>query len=74
MSARAPSRADDEALLHWLDLRDGEGLTSGQIAARTGKSRNAICGAFARVANAELPCACQRPENRDGGMGRGWWQ
>lgn len=75
MSTWAPSRADDEALLAMLDLRDGEGMSAGEIAARVGKSRSAVCGAFARVKNEEVTeCRCERPENRDGAMGRKWWR
>lgn len=75
MSSPPPTRADDEALLAMLDLRDGEGMSARQIAARVGKTRSAVCGAFARVKNEEVTeCRCERPDNRDGAMGRGWWR
>ena len=35
MAFKQPTRADDETLLHWLQLRD-EGYSTGQIAAHYG--------------------------------------
>lgn len=66
----------DEQLLTMLDLRDGEGLTGLEIAARMGSSRSAVLGAMNRIdkVHAEIPCTATRPENRDGGMPRGWWK
>lgn len=64
----------DEMILSALHLRDQEGLSAEQIGGRFGASRSAVCGVFKRIADAELPCECERPENRDGGMPAGWWR
>ncbi len=69
-----PTRADDIKLLKMLDLRDHEGMGSTQIGEAVGLSRSAAVGALSRVKRAEVPCACSKPENMDGGMPRGWWK
>ncbi|MBN9674624.1 hypothetical protein [Salipiger bermudensis] len=86
MASTVPSRADDEGLLHLLDLRDEHGMTFSEISERTGRTRSSIAGAFKRFRDGDtkfvqkcadrgLPyCACQKPENRDGGMPVRWWR
>ncbi len=86
MASAETSRADDEGLLHLLDLRDECGLTFAEIAERAGRTRSSIAGAFKRFRDGDtkfvqqcadrgLPyCACQKPENRDGGMPMRWWK
>jgi len=70
------SRADDLAELHVLAVLDDPkqgrsvvmrqfGLTSGQIA---GMRHRTI------IASDKIPCRCEKPENRDGGMTPGWWR
>lgn len=64
------TRAGDETILRMLDViatrggpdaRERYGLTAGQVAVmRTRYIKPA-------------PCACKKPENRDGGMPAGWW-
>lgn len=73
MAGKTPTRADDERLLTMLDLRDHDGLTSTQQSQRFRTSRGSVIGAFRRVDKSDLPCACVKPENRDGGMRRRWW-
>lgn len=63
------TRDDDLSVLNLLDLRDHEGLTSTQIAARTGKTRSAVMGALHRVDRARDPEAIQ-----EGTMPRRWWK
>jgi len=86
MASTAPSRSDDEGLLHLLDLRDEHGLTFTEMAERTGRTRSSIAGAFKRFRDGDMKfvqrcadqglpyCACQKPENRDGGMPVRWWK
>lgn len=68
------SRAQDEQQLKMLDLRDAEHLTCKEIGLRFGKSKGSVLGMLYRIDKAELPCLCQKPENQDGGMPRGWWR
>ena len=52
------------------------GVSYGVAASQIGVTRSTLLGAVRRVnlaANA-APCACTRPENRDGGMPHRWWQ
>lgn len=69
------TRADDMRLLNILHdleelqlgtlvVRDKYRLTRGQLAG--------IRDRFLR-GKAILPCACRKPENRDGGMRPKWW-
>ena len=75
MPNRFPTRADDERLLRMLDLRDYEGMSSGQIAESVGVTRNSVVGQFHRVKTSEVhECACVKRKNKDGGMKRGWWK
>lgn len=66
----------DEAILTVLDLWDHGRLTARDIAARFGTSRSAILGLINRIERDadEVPSAATKPENRDGGMLRGWWK
>lgn len=66
----------DERILEALDLR-WEGLSASEIARRLGGvTRNAVLGKFYCIDHdsARVPDLCVKPENRDGGMGRGWWR
>ena len=74
MAYHEPTRQDDIQLLRMLDMRDGEGMTSTLIAEATGRTRSSVMGAMHRVDTAELPCACKKKKNQDGGMKRGWWK
>lgn len=74
MSGVRATRASDARILTMLDLRDGTLLTGSQFAERFRTSRSAVLAAMNRVDHAEQPCACMKPENRDGGMARGWWK
>lgn len=68
------TRSDDLRVLTMLDLRDGVGLNRAMIGERFGMSKSAVAGALYRIDIAEQPCACVKPENKDGGMPRGWWK
>ncbi|MBO29518.1 MAG: hypothetical protein CML61_12325 [Rhodobacteraceae bacterium] len=74
MSAPDIPRSSDERLLMMLDLREAEGLTAKEVGERFGVSKSAVLGAVSRVLKAEVPCACTKPENQDGAMGRRWWK
>lgn len=52
MAFKQPTRADDETLLHWLQLRD-EGYSTGQIAAHYGTTPTRVRSATNRVYVAE---------------------
>ena len=74
MRQAAPPRrewADSEVLdvMH----RATRGDTYVSIGADYGVTRSAIAGMVMRIREAELPCACTKPENRDGGMPARWW-
>lgn len=73
----------DQQILTMLDMMDGNGRSSGEVARAFGTSRSAICGVVARVRN-DLAASeaagfapgqgpAVRPENRDGALGRRWW-
>jgi hypothetical protein len=69
------SQAADKRILNFLDLRDNEGLSMGQIADATGATRSAVIGAISRIRKEPVPpCRCRRVENKDGGMARRWWK
>ena len=68
------TRDSDMIDLRILDLRDHERLKATEIGRRLRITRNAVVGRIYRMQHEELPCACTKPENRDGGMPRGWWQ
>jgi hypothetical protein len=69
------SRAADERILNFLDLRDNRGLSMGEIANATGATRSAVIGAISRMRKEPVPpCRCQRVENKDGAMSRRWWE
>ena len=58
-----------------------QGLTGGQIAAQlrvhfgTQRPRGAVLAVKKRATDAvlALPCACEKPENRNAGMPARWW-
>jgi len=69
-----PSRRDDERLLGALHMRDVAGMSYSDIAKCDGRAPNTICTQVKKVeAASNLPCACIKPENIDGGMPAGWW-
>lgn len=68
------SRDNDILDLRILDLWDNDRLSASHIAKRLGVSRNSVLGRRHRLKHEELPCLCFKPENRDGGMPRGWWK
>lgn len=71
MSGGGPGWPDTD-ILEALDLRDHEGLTYGQIAKRTGRTRNAVIACLRRVdaqADKHDRTGCQ-----NGTMPRGWWR
>lgn len=65
---------DDREILDVLD-RFKSGQSYQVIADRYAVTRNSIAGMVNRfkAMNPE-PCACVKPENRDGGMPFGWWR
>lgn len=65
-----PSRADDEALLTMLDLRDHAHLSLRKIASRMGMTVGQVQGQTNRVDLAHEPGA----EHRDGSLPRRWWE
>ena len=74
MRQAAPPRrewADSEVLdvMH----RATRGDTYVSIGADYGVTRSAIAGMVMRIREADLPCECTKPENRDGGMPARWW-
>lgn len=73
MSAVAQRKGwPEEDILDALDLRDHEGLTYGQIAKRTSRSRNAVIATLRGVdAMADKHDA---DGNQNGTMPRGWWR
>lgn len=68
------TRNSDMIDLRILDLRDHEGLKPAAIGRAMGLSRNAVIGRLYRMQHEDVPCQCRKPENRDGGMRRGWWR
>lgn len=74
MAGGARTRADDIAVLRLLDIIDDPDLTAVQIRERTGFSNGAVQGYRLRFLKNAAPCLCQKPENRDGGLKRGWWR
>ncbi len=57
MAFKIPTRADDEALLQWLQWRD-EGFSCGQIGAHVGLPDNRIRTATNRVYEADTEAGC----------------
>lgn len=66
-------RADDERLLAILDVMHGSKLAAAAIRARFGLTNGQLQGIRLRDRMSVLPCACKKPENRDGGMPALWW-
>jgi len=48
MSRNEPTRADDDRLIAWLEMRD-DGKTTSQIAREYGVTKNTVIGATNRV-------------------------
>lgn len=73
MPNRAPDRAEDIRLLNIIDAKLRGDLTGPQVRERFGISNSALQGIMSRYRASWLPCACAKPENRDGGMPDRWW-
>ncbi|GGG77680.1 hypothetical protein GCM10011415_28240 [Salipiger pallidus] len=74
MPARKATRSDDGHILQMLHLRDHEGMTAYAIGKRCGTSRGGVAGRFKRIRDDEQPCACIKPENKDGALPPRWWK
>lgn len=68
------TRQDDKRVLRMLDMRDGAKMNAREIAEACGVTTNSVRGELWRIGKAEMPCACLKAENQDGGMSRGWWK
>lgn len=72
-------RLDDLDLLELLHAVDHLGLRGEGLRAHLRRVTGGIWGngrvqgALARLRASALPCACVKPENRDGGMPARWW-
>jgi hypothetical protein len=74
MSARHPARPDDERTLAILEVIETQGTAAARD--RFGLSNSAVQGMRGRMLSPKAigPCACAKPEDRDGGMPAGWWR
>ena len=71
---KSRAREADELALNILHLRATTDLGTVAIAQRVGRTRGSVLGIEKRIRDAgSAPCACQRPENKDGGMPAKWW-
>jgi hypothetical protein len=78
---RLPDMSDGD-VLDILDLFEGQGLSMGEIGERYGRSRGAIAGLIKRVrddlaaseSGLDTGAPATKPENRDGALGRRWWE
>lgn len=75
MARFEPTRRDDLRDLQILHMLEVERAGGTAVAARFGMTRSAVQGLAYRMNTAATrePCACVRPENRDGGMPARWW-
>lgn len=69
----------DIVLLELLDRRDHEfcasrGLVSAAQSLGVDITPSLLMRELRAIDETDLPCACRRQENRDGGMPRGWWR
>lgn len=69
------SREHDLRDLNILHMVENEGRTLNEAARLNGVSRSTAYGLRRRVRLAcdKHPCACEKPENMDGGMPPLWW-
>ena len=77
MTSNTPSREEDEWLLGVLDLWDSGDMKVVEIRRLYGLTNSAIQGLVGRCLrkpDKQHPCQCVKPENKDGGMARGWWR
>ena len=63
----------DAMILQALDMHERQGPAADLVGQRFGVSRSAVLGLIKRIRDADVPCGCVRPENRDGGMPARWW-
>lgn len=75
MATTRADRAQDLRDLLMLHLLENEGYSAAELAPRFGTSRAAIEGFRNRTSTfvRRMGCACEKPENRDGGMPERWW-
>lgn len=79
MPAKNYSRSEDIVALELLDLADRQGLRGAELRRRMAEitrnswSNGRVQGLLSRLRLEPEPCACARPENRDGGMPARWW-
>ena len=81
MSGPARYGWTDAQLLAALDLAD-EGMSRAEIARLLTMAhdrpftRMSVTGALDRIRKEtdHIPCYCEKPENKDGGMPAGWWR
>lgn len=77
MGSNVMTREDDERALEILDLWDSGDMRGADLRERFGMSNGSIQGLVLRclkTPDREHRCACQKPENKNGGMPRGWWR
>ena len=74
MPRQKVDRSEDIADLKILHCVDVLGLTYAQTAERFRCSRAKVAGFCQRIKQIDEPCACEKPENQDGGMPDRWWQ
>lgn len=70
------SREQDEHILHILHMLDVLEVEGAEVfRARFQVTNNVVQGMRYRFLNPvrQPKCLCERPENRDGAMGRRWW-
>lgn len=69
------TRSDDIRVLNILHDLEEAGLESRVVREKYGLTRGAMAGIRDRFLGSKthLPCACHKPENRDGGMKPKWW-
>lgn len=68
-----PGRTDDERLLTIIDLKVKGRVSGPEIRRRFDLTNSALSGIMNRYRQSFLPCACEKPQNCDGGMPDRWW-
>ena len=67
------TREDDMRLLNILDMKIKGQVHPVDLRKKFGLTNSALSGIMNRYRQSEEPCACVRPENKDGGMQDRWW-